>query len=68
MARRKSFLLRLSPELYGAVQGWAEEELRSMNAQIEFILREAVRRRTGLDPHAAPPPQVRGQDRGPTGE
>ena len=39
MAERKAFLLRLDPEVYQALQMWAKDELRSLNAQIEFLLR-----------------------------
>jgi hypothetical protein len=39
MPERKPFLLRLDPELYSALQIWAKDELRSLNAQIEFLLR-----------------------------
>ncbi|HOE10458.1 MAG TPA: Arc family DNA binding domain-containing protein [bacterium] len=45
MAERKQFLLRLDPKLWEDICGWAEQELRSVNAQIEFILRDAVLRR-----------------------
>lgn len=48
MAERKSFVLRMSPELWDAVQRLAGEELRSVNAQIEFLLREAMRSRGRL--------------------
>jgi hypothetical protein len=41
---RKSFPLRISPELYEVLEKWAADELRSVNAQIEFLLLEAVRR------------------------
>jgi hypothetical protein len=44
LAERKSFLLRISPELYGLLEKWAADELRSVNAQIEFLLLESVRR------------------------
>ncbi|MBI4911587.1 MAG: Arc family DNA-binding protein [Acidobacteria bacterium] len=44
MAERKAFLLRVDPALLEAVQRLAEEELRSLNGQIEFMLREALRR------------------------
>ena len=44
MAERKSFLLRISPELYASLEKWAADELRSVNAQIEFLLLEAVRK------------------------
>lgn len=42
MAERKPFLLRLDPLLHEALQKWADDELRSVNAQIEFLLRQAV--------------------------
>ncbi len=48
MAERKSFLLRLPPELLDEMHRWAKDELRSLNAQIEFLLRESVRRRRKL--------------------
>ena len=44
MAQRKSFPLRIPPELYAALEKWAADELRSVNAQIEYLLLEAVRR------------------------
>ena len=44
MAERKPFLLRIDPELLAALQRWAADDLRSLNAQIEFLLRDAVRR------------------------
>lgn len=43
---RKAFLLRLEPALHDALQRWAEEELRSLNGQIEYLLRQAVARRS----------------------
>ncbi len=45
MAQRKSFLLRLPPELQEELNRWAKDELRSLNAQIEYLLREALRQR-----------------------
>jgi hypothetical protein len=42
MKSRKSFLLRLNPALYDALERWAEQELRSVNGQIEFVLKQAV--------------------------
>jgi hypothetical protein len=41
----KPFLLRIDPRVLAAVQRWAEEELRSLNGQIEFILRQALAKR-----------------------
>ena len=42
MAERKPFLLRVDPELHEALQRWANDDLRSVNAQIEFLLRRAL--------------------------
>ena len=44
MAERKAFLLRIPPELHAALEQWAADELRSVNAQIEFLLTDAVRK------------------------
>ena len=44
MAARKSFALRIEAKTYEAMQRWAKDDLRSLNAQIEFVLREALRR------------------------
>lgn len=52
MKSRKSFLLRLDPALYTALERWAEQELRSVNGQIEFVLKQAVLAR---DRRALPP-------------
>jgi hypothetical protein len=43
MAERKAFLVRLDPALHEALQRWADSDLRSLNAQIEFLLRRALR-------------------------
>ncbi len=42
---RKSFLLRLPPELWKELERWAGDELRSVNGQIEYVLRQAVAKR-----------------------
>ena len=39
---RKPYLLRMDPELFAALQKWADDELRSLNGQIEFLLRRAL--------------------------
>jgi hypothetical protein len=44
MADKKRFLLRIEPKLYAALERWAADELRSVNAQIEYVLAEAARR------------------------
>jgi hypothetical protein len=42
LAERKSFLLRIDPAVLQAVQRWADDDLRSLNGQIEFLLRRAL--------------------------
>ena len=58
MAQRKPFLLRLDPATHQALERWANADLRSLNAQIEFLLRralqEAGRLRSGDVPDTAP--------------
>jgi hypothetical protein len=44
VAERKAFLLRIDPVVLDAVQRWASEDLRSLNSQIEFVLRRALQR------------------------
>lgn len=44
MAPRRPFLLRLDPAVLTAYEAWAADELRSINGQIEFVLRDALRR------------------------
>jgi hypothetical protein len=48
MAERKAFLLRIDPRVHDALQKWADDELRSLNAQIEFVLRRAIEERGRL--------------------
>ena len=45
MAQKKDFLLRIDPALWKELQAWAADELRSVNGQIEFILRKAIETR-----------------------
>ena len=59
MAEKKTFLLRISPDLWEELQRWAADELRSVNAQIEFLLRHAVaQRRRGRKVPPSPPPDL----------
>jgi hypothetical protein len=51
LAERKSFLLRLEPKLHEALQRWADDEMRSLNGQIEYLLRKALEA-NGRDPRA----------------
>ena len=50
MAERKPFLLRTDPALLEALQRWADEDLRSLNGQIEYLLRQALQREGRLKP------------------
>jgi hypothetical protein len=52
---RKQFLLRIDPELWRELEHWAADDLRSVNAQVEWLLREAVRRRKGSQSEATEP-------------
>ena len=54
MAERKPFLLRLDPETFAALQRWAADDLRSVNGQMEFLLRRALRD-AGRVPDRKPP-------------
>ena len=44
---RKPFLLRIDQKLWSAIESWAQEEMRSVNGQIEFLLKQAVEKRQG---------------------
>jgi hypothetical protein len=55
MAERKRFLLRVDPRLYDVLQGWSADELRSVNAQIEYLLVDAAKR-AGRWPRGEPAP------------
>jgi hypothetical protein len=47
MASRKAYLLRIDPALWSDLEAWAQDELRSVNGQIEYLLKQAVRKRKG---------------------
>ena len=47
MAERKAFLLRIDPALWAELEAWAQDDLRSVNGQIEYLLKQAVLRRKG---------------------
>ena len=57
MAERKPFLLRIDPALWAELEAWAQDELRSVNGQIEYLLRQAVQKRKGGRAQATPPSQ-----------
>jgi hypothetical protein len=53
MAERKPFLLRIDPALWAELEAWAQAELRSVNGQIEYLLKQALLKRKGGKPPAA---------------
>lgn len=55
MTDRKSFLLRIDPEVLDAVQRWANDDLRSLNGQIEFLLRKVLKQEGRLTDDRRPP-------------
>jgi hypothetical protein len=57
LAQRKAFLLRVDPALLEAIQRWADDDLRSLNGQIEFLLREALAEAGRARPNAASDPK-----------
>ncbi len=63
MAERKRFLLRIDPRLYAALERWAADDLRSVNAQIEYLLTEAARKAGRLE-RRSPAQEKRGDDDG----
>jgi hypothetical protein len=64
VAERKSFLLRIDATVLEGVQRWANDDLRSLNAQIEFVLRDALRR-AGRAPRPQAPEGPESPENGP---
>lgn len=56
MSEKKAYPLRINAQVLEAVQRWADDELRSLNAQIEYLLRDALRKSGRLKPPAEPAP------------
>jgi hypothetical protein len=56
MAEKKAYPLRISPAVLAALQHWADDDLRSVNAQIEFLLRDALRKAGRMKPADRPEP------------
>jgi hypothetical protein len=54
LAEKKAYPLRISSDVLDALQRWAEDELRSLNAQIEYVLRDALRKAGRVKPGDAP--------------
>ncbi len=55
MESRKTFLLRMDPDLWKELEAWAQAELRSVNGQIEYLLKQAVSRRKRAESAESPP-------------
>lgn len=55
MSKKKPFALRLSEPVMQAMQRWADDDLRSLNAQIEWVLRESLKKSGRLKPRPQPP-------------
>ena len=58
MTEKKKFLLRVDAELYSALEKWAADELRSVNAQIEFLLTDLAKKGGRLTLKEQPPPRA----------
>jgi hypothetical protein len=56
MGPRKPFLLRIDPALWAELEAWAQAELRSVNGQIEYLLKQALQKRKGATPRPPAPP------------
>jgi hypothetical protein len=54
MAQRKPFLLRIDPALWAELEAWAQAELRSVNGQIEWVLKQALDKRKRTMPRPSP--------------
>lgn len=63
MEARKTFLLRMDPTLWAELETWAQEELRSVNGQIEYVLKQAVLKRKGALKSTAPPSEAPAPER-----
>jgi len=55
MPERKAFLLRIDPGLWTELEAWAADELRSVNGQIEYLLKQAAAKRKGMAPRSGGP-------------
>lgn len=57
MSEKKAYPLRINAEILAATQRWADDELRSLNAQIEYVLRDALRKAGRLKSHGEAAPE-----------
>ena len=61
MSEKKAYPLRINARVLDAIQRWADDELRSVNAQIEYVLRDALRKAGRLKPSANPEDEDNGK-------
>ena len=61
MSEKKKFLLRIDEKIYGALEKWSADELRSINSQIEFLLKDALKKNNRL-PNSAVNPEEEKKD------
>lgn len=64
MSEKKAYPLRINAQVLEAIQRWADDELRSLNAQIEYVLRDALIRQGRLKPSRSAPVDEPGDDAG----
>ena len=57
MSQKKAFALRINAQVLATMQRWADDELRSLNAQIEYVMRDALRKAGRLPPDAPSAPE-----------
>jgi hypothetical protein len=62
VSKRESFLLRLQPEMLEALRRWADDDFRSVNSQIEFLLKQALERSGRGKPNKGNPGEGDGKD------
>ena len=65
MSAKKAYPLRINAQVLDAVQRWADDELRSLNAQIEYLLRDALRKQGRIKPGPASDPAGEVEDDAP---
>ena len=62
MAAKKSYPLRINPDVLDAMKRWSDDDLRSVNAQIEYVLRDALRKTGRLKERPPKPIETKKQD------
>lgn len=63
MPQKKSYPLRINPDVLEAMKRWSDDELRSVNAQIEYVLRDALRKAGRLKDHKSAPVEAKQEEK-----